>query len=210
MSTVEPRTTSFAVLGLLAIRPFTPYELSKQFPRSLGRFWPRARSKLYEIPKRLVDQGLARASVRRTGRRERTEYAITPKGRRALAAWLATPGEPPQLEFEQLIKVFFADQADTDAARVNLEAARAWARERHENNLDTGRRYLAGAGAFQERAALLVISGAFMTRFALMVDEWATWALEVIADWPDDPSEAPVDTEAQRALEREILAALER
>ena len=52
-------TTSYAILGLLAVRPWSTYELTRQMDRSLGRFWPRAESKLYEEPKKLAAQGLA-------------------------------------------------------------------------------------------------------------------------------------------------------
>ena len=55
--------------------------------RSLGRFWPRAVSKLYEEPKKLVSHGLAQASTEHNGQRTRTMYAITAKGRQALASW---------------------------------------------------------------------------------------------------------------------------
>src|SRR6185295_5652499 len=127
MSTTAALTpTSYAILGLLAIRPWTTYELAKQMDRTLSRFWPRARSKLYEEPKKLVSHGLARATEGSTGRRSRTTYAITAKGRRALTAWVAEPGEGPVLEFEQLLKVFFCDQGTTDDLRRQLVAARAW------------------------------------------------------------------------------------
>ena len=49
MSTQAALTpTSYAILGLLAIKPWTTYELAKQMDRTLNRFWPRARSKLYD------------------------------------------------------------------------------------------------------------------------------------------------------------------
>src|SRR5687768_14299166 len=97
-------TTSFAILGLLAIKPWSSYELTQQMDRSVGRMWPRAQSKLYEEPKKLVANGLARATEERVGRRSRTVYSITAKGRRALAGWLHEPGVGPVLEFEQLLK----------------------------------------------------------------------------------------------------------
>ena len=103
-----PTTTSYAILGLLAIKPWTTYELAQQMDRALGRFWPRSESKLYEEPKKLVAHGLARAAEERVGRRGRTVYSITPRGRRALARWQAEPGDGPVLEFEQLLKVFFS------------------------------------------------------------------------------------------------------
>ena len=51
--------TSYAILGLLAIKPWTTYELATQVERTVKRFWPRTRSKLYEEPKKLVAAGLA-------------------------------------------------------------------------------------------------------------------------------------------------------
>src|SRR3954470_18250166 len=98
-------TTSYAILGLLAIQPWSTYELTRQMDRSLSRFWPRAQSKLYEEPRKLVAHGYAVATTERVGRRSRTVYAITPEGRAALTAWLRTPGGGPVLEFEQLLKV---------------------------------------------------------------------------------------------------------
>src|SRR6476659_4673308 len=94
-------TTSYAILGLLAIKPWTTYELAQQMQRALGQFWPRAESKLYEEPKKLVAHGLARASSEMVGKRPRTIYTITAKGRRAMAAWVPAPstGDGPVLEF---------------------------------------------------------------------------------------------------------------
>ena len=40
--------TSYAILGLLAIKPWTTYELAQQMGRALSQFWPCAESKLYE------------------------------------------------------------------------------------------------------------------------------------------------------------------
>ena len=60
-------TTSYAILGLLAVKPWTTHELVQQVDRSLRRIWPRAQSKLYEEPKKLVAHGYARAD-RRLGR----------------------------------------------------------------------------------------------------------------------------------------------
>ena len=73
----ELTTTSYAVLGLLAVRSWTTYELAQQMGRGLGDFWPRAQSKIYEEPKRLVAAGLAHASRGTVGRRPRTVYALS-------------------------------------------------------------------------------------------------------------------------------------
>ncbi len=186
-------STSFAILGLLAVRPWSTYELTRQMDRSLGRIWPRAQSKLYEEPKKLVEHGLAVAATEQVGRRPRTVYAITPAGRSALAEWLHTPGAGPVLEFEQLVKVWFSEHGTKADALASIAAAAEWARERNEESVAVGRAYQAGQGPFQARAAQTVLAGAFLTDFYALVARWAGWATEFVESWPDDPAEARVD-----------------
>jgi len=195
-------TTSYAILGLLAVRPWSTYELTQQMERSLGHLWPRAASKLYEEPKKLVAHGLARARADAVGRRTRTVYSITPRGRRALARWLDEPGEGPVLEFEQLLKVFFSDQGTTPALRSTLAAARAWAVEQSERSAAIGRQYLAGAGPFPARIPQQVLTVGFLNEFFAVVHRWALWAEALTDDWPDDPSAATVAREVVEAITR--------
>jgi DNA-binding PadR family transcriptional regulator len=186
-------TTSYAILGLLAVKPWTTHELVQQVDRSLRRLWPRAQSKLYEEPKKLVAHGYARATDDPVGRRRRTRYTITAAGRRALAAWLAQPGGGPVLEFEQLVKIHFADSGSKSDIVANLEAARAWVLEQNCENLAAARAYLAGEGAFPERAALNQLGGRFLTDFYVTVARWVAWASQVVDGWPDDARDAPFD-----------------
>ena len=194
-------TTSYAILGLLAVRPWSSYELTRQMDRGLGRIWPRARSKLYEEPRKLVAHGLAVARDEQRAR-ARTVYAITPEGRRALADWLRTPGEGPVLEFEQLLKVWFAEHGTRRDALEQLSGARAWARERNQENRAAARAYLAGEGPFQHRAAQVALAGAFLTDFYALVDRWADWATGIVSAWPDDPAGASPDRAALEDIVR--------
>jgi PadR family transcriptional regulator AphA len=196
----EPTTTAFAILGMIAIRPMSPYELAGWFDRSLGRLWPRARSKLFEGPKNLVTLGYAKATRERSGPRRKTVYSITPAGRRALAAWLEEPGTPPAIEFEQLLKIFFAEHGSKRAVITNLQAAADWAYGQIEHNIAVGKSYLSGQGPFQDRAPQVYISGMFLGEFALLIDAWSRWALGVVRTWPNDTSSATPDTAAIAAL----------
>jgi DNA-binding PadR family transcriptional regulator len=195
-------TTSYAILGLIAVKSWSTYELTRQMDRSLGRIWPRTQSKLYEEPKKLVDCGLAEAATEWVGRRPRTTYSITPSGRRALAAWLHEPGDGPVLEFEQLLKIFFAEHGTKVDALSTLAAARSWAAERNEGNLAAARTYLAGEGPFQRRLAQHMLVGAFLTDFYAMVVRWADWASTMVDQWPDDPSQATPDRAAMEEIVR--------
>lgn len=195
-------TTSYAILGLLAVRPWSTYELTRQMDRSVGRFWPRARSKLYEEPRKLLDRGLAIAAEERAGGRRRTVFTITPAGRRELAGWLAEPGEGPVLEFEQLLKLSFAEHGTRADALATLAAARDWARVRNVENLAAARAYAAGAGPFQHRAAQAMLAGAFLTDFYALVDRWAEWATGTVRHWPEDPASAVADPAALADIAR--------
>jgi PadR family transcriptional regulator AphA len=198
MSTARSMTTtSYAILGYLAIKPWSTYELVQQVNLSLRRVWPRAKSKLYEEPKKLVALGYARVVEEPVGKRRRRRYTITPKGRRALAAWLSQPGAGPQLEFEQLLKLHFADSGSKDTVLSSLAAIQDWVREENEENLAMARLYLAGQGAFPQRAALNQLGGRFLTDFYAMVADWAEWATGIVQDWPDDPRQAVLDEAAQ-------------
>ena len=193
MSRGSLTTTSYAVLGLLSIRPWSSYELTRQMDRSLGRFWPRAASKLYEEPKKLVARGLARTWTEQNGQRARTLYAITAEGRQALAAWLHEPGDGPVIEFEQLLKVFFADSGTKTDTLAALRAAQEWATARCAESLAVGERYARGDGLFPERLPELQLTSRFITDFYVLVLDWARWAGTIVETWPDDPRQAAHD-----------------
>ena len=87
----RPTTSTYALLGLLSLRPWSAYELAQQATRSLRYAHPRTESHLYEEAKRLLRLGWATTEVEHHGRRSRTIYEITDDGGRALQDWFATP-----------------------------------------------------------------------------------------------------------------------
>jgi DNA-binding PadR family transcriptional regulator len=177
-------TTSYALLGLLNIRPWTTYELAKQVQRSLGWFWPRAERKLYEEPKRLVEYGLATAASESTGKRPRTVYSITADGRKALRRWLDAAPAEPSLEFEALVKVFFADGGSLTQLRSTLDHVERDATARRD--VLRGMIDARSSETNYEFAARWPINALSM-RFQLDHNElqirWARWAREQIATW---------------------------
>ena len=186
-------TTSYAILGLLAIKPWTTYELAQQMTRALGWFWPRAQSNIYEEPKKLVRLGLARASTEKVGQRPRTLYTITPKGRRALAKWMPTPAAGPVLEFEQLVKVFFAEHGSKQDLLDTIGSAREWAEQRAASGIEISGAYLNGEGLFPERLPWLILTGQFLQEFNVAVSRWAEWAEAEVEKWPEDLRSAEPD-----------------
>src|SRR5215472_10171551 len=118
--------------------------------RSLGWIWPRAVSRLYEEPKKLVAAGFATSRAAATGRRRSTVYSITEEGRRALADWLAEPGAGLVLECEALVKIAYADQGSRQGLLANLSALIDDTTAKLRFGDMIARQYLDGLGPFQE------------------------------------------------------------
>jgi PadR family transcriptional regulator, regulatory protein AphA len=182
-------TTSHAILGLLSLRPWSTYELAKQMQRSLDWFWPRAERKLYEEPKRLVAAGLAKSTREMTGSRPRTVYAVTARGRRAMRQWLDLPPEPPTLEFEGMVKVFFADGGTLEQLRTTLRSIADTADARVVELEGKVAENASGNVPFPERLPLNTVGLRFYLDHERLIGAWARWALDQIVEWrsPTDP-----------------------
>lgn len=178
-------TTSYAILGLLAVRPWSAYELSQQMRRNVGEFWPRAERGLYDEPKNLVAHGYAAASDEHTGRRARTVYGITPAGRRAYRAWLAEESAPPQFESEAVLRIAFAEHGTKQAALATLATLRAQAGERRRFAVEIARSYLEGRGAFPDRIHSISLVIRFFDDYYALLDRWAAWAADEVGNWDD-------------------------
>jgi len=186
----ELTTTSYAILGLLALRDHTTYELAKQMQRTVGYVWPRAERKLYDEPKHLVQAGYAQAAASLTGRRRRTTYSITPAGRQALARWLGTEPAPPALEFEGMLRVLFADQGSIGQLRRSIQAVAAQAAAGRVHFADMAAGILATGGEYPHRAHVNALGMRFMTAYFDQITAWANWALAAIEDWDDTTTPA--------------------
>jgi DNA-binding PadR family transcriptional regulator len=195
---------SFAILGLLAIRPWSTYELTKLLGRSVQYVLPRTEANRYLEPKRLVQAGLATASTVVVGRRRRTVYSITPSGRDALRRWLQEPARPTVLESESLLKTLFADTAprETLLARIRDFGAEAEAVEAPWRAI--AREYADGGGIFPERIHINTLFWVLLDRWARLRADWAAWAAMEVRSWP--ATLTPADREAMQRLLDDMLA----
>lgn len=184
-------TTSYAILGLLAIKPWTTYELAKQMEISLRNFWPRAERKLYEEPRKLVAHQLATVQRETVGKRPRSVYRITPAGRQELRAWLDQPGALVSLEFEALIKIFFAEHGSKEQLLANLDRIRSEATARAVIDAQWAQHYLTTGGQFPQRLAVVSLVGTLQAQLNHTILAWAGWARQLADTWPEDLCTAP-------------------
>lgn len=177
-------TTSYAILGLLNLRPYTAYELAAQSQRSLKYVWPTAPSRLYAEPKRLAAHGLIEIHEEAAGpSRMRQSFRITQAGREALREWLRTPPAPPRLDAEVLLRVLFADAGQTQDLVASLNATREDVAGAYAAGRAVVEAYERGEVPFPERMHLNLIWMAFVRENLQLMHDWAQFAQEEISQW---------------------------
>jgi PadR family transcriptional regulator AphA len=119
-------TTELAVLGLVAERPRSGYDLAQAAARSTGYLWAPSRSQIDTVLPRLVEQGLARGEViEQHGRPDKAVYELTPAGCRALRDWIESVEEDPEGGGPVfLLKILFGFVSTPEAVRAQIAAYR--------------------------------------------------------------------------------------
>jgi len=196
-------TTSYAILCLLAIKPWSTYELAQQMRRSLHHIWPRAESNVYAEPKRLVEARLAKADLQKVGKRPRTLYTITPKGRQALRRWLQMESASSRVESEALVKVLFGNYGTRDDLLDNLRAFESEAAATKELWRVVASEYDRGKHAFLDRIHVNALLFRWIWGHADLNERWAQWAIEEVEKWPSVSE--PADIDAALAVFRSVL-----
>jgi DNA-binding PadR family transcriptional regulator len=173
---VSAMSLRHALLGLLADRSASGYDLLKSFETSLNNVWPATQSQVYGELGKLAKDGLL--DVTAEGPRGRKEYSITPAGRDELRHWLLEV-EPEQVRRStMLLRVFFLDTLTPEEARAYLSTQAEAAGRRH-----AGLRAVEASVPWDDDA--LSVYGRIALEYGLRLSqvqrEWAEWATERIA-----------------------------
>lgn len=80
----------------------TSYAITQLFARSPSEFWSGSAGAVYPMLKRLAARGLLEPSEAATGKRQRLDYQITPKGRDAMEIWLLDAQRASGMGFDPL------------------------------------------------------------------------------------------------------------
>jgi DNA-binding PadR family transcriptional regulator len=179
--------SSYAVLALLDLKPWSGYELTHQARRSLRYAWPKSERLLYAEPKKLVELGYATVHQEQAGGRTRNVYTITDAGRDALSEWSNTRTEPPQHESEALLRVLFADSGSLDDMRRVLDELEEDTRELHESVVALMASYLDDdeGHPFPHRVHLSVIFAVAQLEMFRAIERWVDFARQEMEAWPD-------------------------
>jgi DNA-binding PadR family transcriptional regulator len=163
-----------ALLGLLAVRPASGYQLTKAFEGDLGRYaWQAGHTSIYPELARMAERGLVEISSE--GARGSRTYTTTQAGRAELHEWLMVAPTQKRVRNEQVLRMFLLSALEPRDARVLLERIAADA----ESNIERLQRIrdehgddrLTGWDGFGQLAA------EFGLRQYIAVRDWASWAI---------------------------------
>ncbi|WHM37689.1 PadR family transcriptional regulator [Streptomyces sp. BPTC-684] len=162
-----------AVLGLLAERPASGYDLMKLFETSLSHVWSATQSQVYGELGKLADSGLVEVAAE--GPRGRKEYAITDPGRAELRHWLIETEPSRTRRSDSLLRVFFLGLLTPLEAQTYLltEAERSARRLAGLKEAEASIEWDDDPLSLHGRLAL-----EYGKRLSAMHEEWARWAAE--------------------------------
>jgi DNA-binding PadR family transcriptional regulator len=137
---MDPTAVTWVVLGLVALRPRSGYDIKRIVDRSIRHFWAASYGQIYPELKRLEAVGWIEGEDVPRGGRSRRLYRITPAGREALGSWLAGTETRVEMRDESLLRLFFADTLGHEHAVGLLRARREGYRQMLEylRGLDDG------------------------------------------------------------------------
>jgi DNA-binding PadR family transcriptional regulator len=121
---MELSATAYVILGMLRLGRRTGYDIKQFVDKSTRFFWAASYGQIYPELKRLEEAGLVTSETDPQGGRQRRVYDLTEAGRQALEEWLRDSRDVGvEMRDPALLKLFFADAVDPDAAAAIARAA---------------------------------------------------------------------------------------
>src|SRR5258708_31502342 len=108
---MEGNAVTWAVLGLIALRPRSGYDIKRIVDRSIRHFWAASYGQIYPELARLEAAGWIAGEDAGRGGRSRRVFTITPQGEEALQGWLVGQGTRTQFRDDAPLLLFFAESA---------------------------------------------------------------------------------------------------
>lgn len=100
--------TKYAILGLLAFKNMSGYDIKNMMAKSTNHFWTESLGQIYPtLAKLLKDNCILEIKTATKSKRERNIYKLTKKGLKILQEWLPKPPQPTTARDELILKIFF-------------------------------------------------------------------------------------------------------
>jgi DNA-binding PadR family transcriptional regulator len=169
---VELSATGKVILGMLAARPRSGYEIKQLVDNSARFFWAASYGQIYPELKRLEKVGLISGNDSAQGARRRTVYQLTAAGRQVARDWIERAPETYELRDEGLLALFFAGSIEpprtAEIARERAATSRESAAQLRaiEQELERNGR-AEGPESKPDAGSMIVL------RYGIEMNEWA-------------------------------------
>ncbi len=177
-------TLSYALLGLLARKRLSGYDLAQQMKKRVSPMWSALPSQIYPELARLEAQGLVTHEVveQQDYRPDKKVYDITEAGRAALRQWVTDPTPISTLRDEFLLKAYTLWLADPQQAlerfREHEEAHRKQLTEHEELLARLTREW----GSALEQSDSPLFGSALALRYGIGFEQnylrWCQWVIK--------------------------------
>lgn len=178
-------TLGYAILGLLARKPRTGYEIARSMAAPIGYMWTANHSQIYPELATLESNGLVRHRViEGPGPRDTKRYSLTAQGRSALRQWVDSPLPEQPARSELMLRVRCLWLIAPERARTFIGEVR----QRHVERLA---RYRDEEPAFEEEGPAVDDPGspvfaahatlAWGISYEQHLVDWCDWLLERLA-----------------------------
>jgi DNA-binding PadR family transcriptional regulator len=178
---MELSATAKVILGMLAARPRSGYEIKQLVDNSARYFWTASYGQIYPELKKLQKAGLIAGDDTSRGARQRTTFKLTADGRKAAREWISRPPEVLEIRDEGLLKLFFAGSVEPERAAEIARERAAISREKAaqlrtiEAAADDAGQPTEGPEAAPDAGSLAVL------RYGIEMSEWAADYFEGVA-----------------------------
>src|SRR5271170_5214699 len=113
----------FAVLGLIALKPTSGYDIKRTIDRSIFFIWNVTGPQIYTTLRGLREDGYVTSeAIAQKGKPDKQLHSITPVGARALQAFCNEPVRAAVTRDEVLLRIFLGNFADPDVVMREIEA----------------------------------------------------------------------------------------
>lgn len=179
----RPMALRYALIGLLASRPSSGYELTKRFAASMAHVWPAGHSQIYPELARLVADDLIEQTG--DGPRGKKTYAATATGVVALREWMRSTTPDYGVRSDAQLRDFFLWTLPPTEAIAHIERDMAVYRGRLQEL-----QQLAGtidwAADAPTRASRIALEKGL--RYYGMLVDWSAWAIAEVEEGALDPA----------------------
>lgn len=102
----------FVILGLLALRAMTVYEINKALERGVSLFYSASFGSIHAAIEKLLKKGWVSGEEKVENRRNKRVFRLTPAGRDAFQDWLNSEIEAEKVKDPALTRLYFMGFSD--------------------------------------------------------------------------------------------------